>query len=167
MKTIQLTRGKVAIVDDEDYDWLNYYKWNFSGRYAVRSEIVKGQRKTIFMHRMVFPNKTAPQVDHINRNSLDNRKENLRACVQSENSRNAGIGKANPSGYKGVFPYKGGQSPKKWRSQIVVDRKTIWLGLHHTKEAAARAYNQAALEYHGEFAYLNEIADDVQMIYPS
>ena len=95
-------------------------------------------------------------VDHINGNKLDNRKCNLRQATKNQNEHNTPMRATNTSGYKGVSWAK---QNKKWQAQITVNSKHKHLGFHTTKEAAARAYNRAALEYHGEFAYLNEIVE--------
>jgi hypothetical protein len=94
------------------------------------------------------------QVDHINGNTLDNRKENLRICTQNQNGKNRLLNKNNVSGYKGVT-YK--KANKLWCAQIVVNYHKMYLGLFTTAEAAALAYNEAAKKYHGEFAKLNEV----------
>jgi hypothetical protein len=108
------------------------------------------------MHRIVM-GVTDPKifVDHINGNTLDNRKENLRLCNNTENCRNSKKSVNNTSGYKGVsyVPWSGKWLRNKpWRAYIVVDRKQISLGMYKTKEEAHEAYKQAAVKYHGEFA---------------
>ncbi len=92
------------------------------------------------------------QVDHINGDGLDNRKENLRICDTSKNVINRSIGKINTSGYKGVNWRK---KSKKWVARIGFNNKRIYLGDFNNKEDAARAYDTAALKYYGEFAKLN------------
>lgn len=93
-------------------------------------------------------------IDHEDRNPLNNHKNNLRFCTYSENSRNRGKPTTNTSGYKGVSWFK---RDKKWKAQIMVEGKGFCLGSFKNKIDAARAYNRAALKYHGEFACLNEI----------
>ena len=109
MKEIQLTQGKVALVDDEDYEYLNQWKWYANewkgGKlYAVRN--VRKNKQYIgyeSMHRLLSSNKDKKLVtDHINGNTLDNRKSNLRICTISENTKNRQIQKNNKSGFKGV-----------------------------------------------------------------
>lgn len=158
MKKIPLTQGKFALVDDEDYAKISKFKWYLhSGGYAATSGIgkVDGKvRRYIYMHRIV--NQTFPgmDTDHINGNKLDNRKENLRSCNRSGNAKNVQLRKNSLSGFKGVHWHKGAN---KWRSQIQKDKIKFHIGFYEEIKDAARAYNEAALKYHGEFARLNKI----------
>jgi hypothetical protein len=93
-------------------------------------------------------------VDHINGNGLDNRKSNLRLCERHENALNRVINYNNVSGYKGVSWFK---PIKKWRAQIQYKKVVYYLGCFNKRIDAAKAYNAAALKYHGEFANLNKI----------
>jgi len=93
-------------------------------------------------------------LDHKNRNQTDNRINNLRLCTYSENGANRSVQSNNSSGYKNVYWYKRGN---KWKAQIRSKNERIHLGYFDCKHEAARAYNQKALELHGEFAYLNEV----------
>lgn len=107
------------------------------------------------MHRVILERmgfKDFAQSDHINQDKLDNRRYNLRPATFSQNGCNQGVQKNNTSGYKGVFWNQG-----KWMTQIKVDGKVIYLGYYDDPKEAARAYNKAALKYHGEFAVLNEV----------
>lgn len=127
MKYITLTKGAVAVVDDEDFEILSTKKWYYSSMgYAQRTDHNKGNRKEILMHRFVLNAPENREVDHINRNPLDNRKCNLRLCTRSENNHNKGINKNNKSGFKGVYFHRGAN---KWSSQIMVNRKRLNLGL--------------------------------------
>jgi hypothetical protein len=159
-KEIQLTKGKVTIVDDEDFEYLNQWKWSTNSAkperfYAWRNKRIDGKVSMIYLHRFIL-NITDRKiyVDHINNNSLDNRKVNLRQCSHSENERNKDKTKRNSSGFKGVCFDK---SCNKFFSLITVNRKRIWLGYFIDPIDAAKVYNEAALKYHGEFAKLNEI----------
>tara|TARA_R110000868_G_scaffold146432_1_gene367237 strand:- start:666 stop:1151 length:486 start_codon:yes stop_codon:yes gene_type:complete len=159
MKEIQLTQGKVALVDDEDYDYLMQWKWfaNKKGStfYAVRSLHSNNVRKTIFMHRLITNNiNTKMQTDHLNGNGLDNRKINLRICTTSQNSMNRGLQINNTTGFKGVNYDK---FSNKFRAQIRVNNIYKNLGYYIDPKDAARAYNEAAIKLHGEFANLNKI----------
>jgi hypothetical protein len=159
MKEIQLTQGKVALVDDEDYEYLMQWKWfaNKKGStfYAVRSLHSNNVRKTIFMHRLITNNiNTKMQTDHLNGNGLDNRKINLRICTTSQNSMNRGLQINNTTGFKGVNYDK---FSNKFRAQIRVNNIYKNLGYYIDPKDAARAYNAAAIKLHGEFAKLNEI----------
>ena len=157
MKEIILTKGKVAFVDDEDYDLVKDYKWRAKESshtrcfYAIATIPIK-DRPLIQMHRLIL-GLTDPniQVDHINGDGLDNRRYNLRACTASENRCNRGKSKNNTSGYKGVCFHK---ASKRWRAKIRLKNKFTYLGDFHTPEEAYAAYCKAALELHGEFANL-------------
>lgn len=152
MKTIPLTQGREAIVDDDDFMPLLRYRWHFGGRYARRADYPN--RNLIPMHRQVLSVPDDMDVDHINGNGLDNRKSNLRICTTKENCSNRKINKNNKSGFKGIsWSKKGGA----WSASIGVNNKRLHLGYYKNKEDAARAYNHAAKILHGEFANLNKI----------
>jgi hypothetical protein len=159
MKEIPLTQGKVAIVDDEDFEELSKVKWcaqkSKDTFYAVRG-LYRSDKKTkgqIIMHRVILDAPTDKFVDHINGDGLDNRRENLRLCSHAENQRNKGKQKNNTSGFKGVCWHK---RSKKWYVQIMADKKLINVGLFTTLEEAVSAHKSAALKYHGEFARVRE-----------
>lgn len=157
MKEIKLTKGAVAIVDNEDYEKLKNYSWYLSDTgYASTTTWDKVSKKSIHkkMHRMIIGAESGMDVDHINGNRLDNRKSNLRVCTRAENLKNSSIRSDNSSGYKGVSFFK---PIKKWRAYIGVNGKHIPLGYFDDPIEAAKAYNKAALELHGEFAKLNII----------
>lgn len=151
-KTIPLSRGVSCVVDDEDYQHLSQFRWyakpidkDSSGFYAVRGV----DRRTIYMHRAILRPDDWQLVDHVNRNGLDNRKSNLRLCDSSENVINRIY--SQKSGYRGVFLHQG----KYWRAQIERSNKRYSVGSHQTAEAAARAYDIAAISLHGDFAVTN------------
>lgn len=162
-KLIPLTQGYEAIVDDEDFEELNQYKWQAnkksSGVYAHRTKrygIRKQNKKQHFhMHRIIMKAKSGEYVDHINGDTLDNRKENLRICSNAENGRNHnGQPKQRKySQYKGVK--KNTQANNSWSARITVNRKEIYLGSFKTEEDAAKAYNIASKKYHGKFGRKN------------
>ena len=160
MKEIPLTQGKVVLVDNEDYEMISKHNWSISHRNYVTRNIftpmVKGKRKhwKVYMHRQIMKVNGESIIDHINGNELDNRKTNLRICTQRENSYNSKISKNNTSGFKGVTWRK---SRKKWVAQIMYKRKGYGLGYFTDKIEAAKAYNEAAKKYFGEFAKLNEV----------
>ena len=112
------------------------------------------------VHRVVMGNPKGMDIDHINHNSLDNRKENLRICTRSQNCANKKVRRDSRSGYKGVCVRKGG---KRFLAYIgdpntpATQKRQIKLGTYGTAEEAALAYKKAALEMYGEFAFLNEI----------
>lgn len=153
MKEIQLTQGKVAIVDDEDFEWLNQWKWCVNGDgYAHRhAQMVNGKQTKVKMHREILGliKGDSKDCDHINGNRIDNRRENLMVCKRSENSHNQKISIDNTSGFKGVYwdkPYK------KWRARILINNKRKHLGYFTTPEEAHSACCEAAIKYYGEFA---------------
>jgi len=155
MKTIQLTQGKVALVDDEDYEMVDAYKWSYHHNgYAVTNwNKAEGRMKFLSMHRLILGELVKGKVtDHINGNGIDNRRENLRVCSQGENTFNQKKSKSNTSGYKGVF-----LQGRKWKTQIRIKGKIHYIGYFSDKVEAAKAYNEAAKIYHGEFSRLNTI----------
>ena len=157
MRDIKLTQGKVALVDDADYDWLNQWKWCLHNKmYAVRNVYSDGKRRTIHMHRVIL-GITDPKIkgDHKDGNGLNNQRANLRTATSVQNQQNQKRKNTSASKYKGVIFQK--NCKRKWCSHIRDNGKRIYLGLFHTQEEAAKAYNEAAIKYHVEFARLNVI----------
>ena len=159
MKTIELTRGKVALVDDADFVVLSQYSWctKRDGHqfYAHRSKKQQGKTITTMMHRQItgLAVGNTYQVDHINGDGLDNRRENLRICSKAQNVRNS-------RKYTGLHRYKGvafyhGRPNKSWQARIRVEGKLLSLGYFVSQVDAAAAYDVAALFYWGEYAGLN------------
>lgn len=119
---IKLTKGKVAIIDKEDFKYLNQWKWYYDKNgYAKR----KVNKKTIYMHRLINRTSNNLQTDHINRNKLDNKKSNLRTATRNTNQRNQNIDKTNTSGYKGISWSK---VMNKWEVFIFKNNRKINLG---------------------------------------
>jgi len=149
----------VAMVDDEDHERLSKHKWctmkNGRTHYAVRSGLVDGKRKLIFMHRELVCIPDGMFTDHIDGDGLNNQKYNIRACTSEQNGRNSRTPKNNTSGYKGVSWRK---EKKDWLARIMVSGKSVHLGCFEKKSDAVVAYNEAAKKYHGEFARLNVLA---------
>jgi hypothetical protein len=154
-KEIKLTQGKLALVDDEDFEWLNQWKWYYHDGYALRMSL-GSNRKSIRMHRIIMNTPDNMEPDHINGNTLDNRKYNLRNCTHAENLCNSKIQINNASGYKGVSWNK---QRKKWSVKIVKNQIHIFLGLYISKEDAINVYNKKAKELFGEYAKLNYIKE--------
>ena len=153
-RLIPLTRGIYAIVNESDYEWLMQWKWmavwfkHANAYYAVREE----NNKAIEMHRLLLgAGAEGKNGDHRNGNSLDNRRNNLRPADDFESMRNRGRFKNNTSGYKGVCWHKG---TGKWVVRITYNLKRISLGYFDAPEEAYKAYCEAAVRLHGEFARL-------------
>lgn len=158
---LSLSKDKFALVDDVDYETVARYRWYFlqapTHKFGYAHARIGG--RTVYLHHLIWRlmGKRKRQLDHKNRNSLDNRRENLRAATYAENSRNHGRQRNNTSGYKGVFRnHKLG----KWQAKIHGPRKNgrvnqIHLGVFTLIEDAAKAYDKAAMEIYGEFAATN------------
>lgn len=156
MKKIRLSQGQFTFVDDEGFEELSKYKWSFDGQYCAREEkMVNSKRgKKVYLHRQIMGYPLGKQIDHINLNKLDNRRENLRICTLEQQILNTNPNKRNKSGFKGVSWNK---LRNKWHAQLSIDKKSIYIGYFSTVQEAAKAYNETALKYHGEFARLNQI----------
>lgn len=157
MKIIELTRGKIALIDDEDFDLVSSHKWcavHTSAKrwYATRRE--KG--KTIYMHVFLIGQKVGKEIDHCDGDGLNNQRCNLRFCTSGQNKANRRLfitpGKG--SRFKGVLWIA---KRNTWQAWIKKNYKRTYLGRYALEEDAARAYNRAALEYFGEFARLNDV----------
>lgn len=166
-KEIQLTKGKITIVDADMYDRLMRQKWYAQGPdkqgtwYAVCNygppRYGKGGIAGIFlsMHRVIMGTPEGMETDHRNHDGLDNRRCNLRICTKSQNQMNKRPSKGCASAFKGVTWYQG-----KWSANIRVKGKMKYLGRYASELKAAQAYNEAATEYFGEFACLNRFYTD-------
>lgn len=159
MKEIKLTKNKISIIDDEDFDRVSKYKWHcLANDYAARKFYYekkdgKWVTKYIRLHQFVL-NEFNKEIDHINGNRLDNRKENLRFCDRTLNNANIGLKSNNTSGYKGV---RLNRTMKKWFASITAYKKVYYLGSFKDKIDAAKAYNKKAKELFGDFARINEL----------
>lgn len=158
MKEIQLTQGKVTVVDDKDFEWLSQWKWCAhlhpqSGKYyVVRSKTTKGKKKTVRMSREILEiTETNIYVDHINGDTLDNRRDNLRSATNTQNQWNSGLSTSNTKGLKGISYSPTRTSFKKWQAKIRFGGKRLHIGYFETPEEAASAYLRKARELHGEF----------------
>lgn len=146
---IKLTKGAITIVDSEDYDRLSQHKWYLHAKgYACRDEGGRKNRKNILMQHEIMGGKG---IDHINRNKLDNRKQNLRFATPSQNSHNLSRYKNNTSGYIGVSKTTWG----KWHAYVWNKSKRIHIGYFYTPEDAAKARDEIVIKLHGEYANLN------------
>ncbi len=148
---IPLTQGKVALVDERDFEWLSQWNWYAHWKktdktfYARRSS----QAGTVQMHRVILNCDSSEETDHRNHDGLDNRRNNLRKCSSSKNAMNRRIGSRNTSGFKGVYWQKG------WRARIDINGYLKHLGRFPSAKLAAHAYDAAARRYFGQFAWLN------------
>lgn len=152
-KRIPLSQGKIALVDDADYQWLSQWNWTCWNRgrgtsYAMRHDYSAKPYECIYMHRLILGLEDGECADHVNRNGLDNRRCNLRKATPSQNMCNAKIQRTRRSPYKGVF-----QCHHKWVARIQGE----YLGRFWTPEEAAYVFDQAALRQYGEFARINGI----------
>ncbi len=151
IRRIPLSRGRFAIVDAVDYEWLSQYKWTCRGGanpYAARSE----GGKIIWMHREIMHTPPGKVCDHIDAVSLNNRRGNLRNCTRGQNAANVPKRAHASSCYKGVsWDTRSG----KWRAKIKCHGKAYELGLFTSEIAAARAYDHKARELFGPYARLN------------
>ena len=166
VKEIILSRNRgIALVDEEDFNELNQYKWRLHKHkdghcYAithVRSETTKSGYTNIGMHRVILKPKSNKQIDHVNNNGLDNRKINLRICNSSQNGGNRRKNKGKTtSEFKGVYWHK---RRDKWCAYI----RGKHIGSFDSEYSAALAYNKKAKKIFGKFAYLNDVS---QMVLP-
>ncbi len=156
MKEIPLTQGKFALVDDEDYEMLMQWKWQYATGYATRRVWPKVR---LLMHRVIMNAQPGEQIDHKNLNRLDNQRSNLRFATYAQNMYNRRKNNSTYSSrYKGVSWYS---RDKKWRSQIQFAGKLHCIGKFQSELEAALAYDEAARKHHGEFANTNFPALDV------
>lgn len=150
-RTINLTKGKAALVDDDDFERLLKLKWrakkDWNTYYAYRSH-----RKTFSMHSFILGTSKGFEVDHINGNGLDNRRSNLRIVTHSQNMANRRPQRNGTSCYKGVSWNKQWQ---RWVSKIYPNGKNIFLGYYASEIEAAKIYDVAAIKFFGEYAFLN------------
>lgn len=151
VKELFLTKGKVSLIDDRDYEMLKVLgkRWCVNDGYAYNS--THGR-----LHRFLLSTTGDVMVDHINGDKLDNRRANLRVCSNSQNQ-------ANRRAICGVSPFKGVTWQRRpdgtgtWKAQLTVSGKVLYLGAFKTDLMAATAYNESALTHFGEFAHLNDL----------
>lgn len=173
MKKIKLWKNrnelsdKVAIVDDEDYEKvveaIGRSKWYVHNNNSAKDYAMSGDRRKS-IHRVVMDAPKGMDVDHANGNPLDNRKSNLRICTRSQNSQNKKLRRDSKSGFKGVVK----RGKNSWHAYIgdpntaYPKKRHIRLGAYKTPEEAARAYDKKAIEFFGEFAYINFPTDVIK-----
>lgn len=158
MKEIQLTRGYVTQVDDEDYEWLNQWKWksSVSGKsvYANRARKCPGRYKykSVSIQSVIMETQETDEIDHKDGNGLNNQKINLRICTHQENSCNRKLFSSSTSGFKGVSWNK---RYRKWRVSISKNGRSRYLGQYNCLVKAAKVYDDRARLLFGEYACLN------------
>jgi hypothetical protein len=169
MKTVPLygkvAAGRVALVDDADYDLVMQHRWNVQertrpngskiGPYAFTSDCGSDRTVIVWLHRLLMPG--VAQVDHEDGDGLNNQRSNLRPATNMQNHANERKtrtygGRPTSSRFKGVYWHK---AAGKWLAQIGADGKHRYLGLFADEAEAARAYDAAAREAFGEFAKVN------------
>lgn len=136
MKIVALKKAEI-LIDEEDFEKIVSYSWWVKPSGYVYTQVKK---KTIYLHRFLMGAKAGQELDHINRNKLDNRKANLRFCTRSQNN-------MNKSGVRGVTPFRG-----KWRVRIKKDRKEMHVGVFNTYEQAVEARQITERSIFGQFA---------------
>ena len=147
MKKIKLTKGQFALVDDGDFEFLNHWKWKFhKDGYAVRTASrVNNHDRQVYMHREINKTPIGFITDHIDRNGLNNQKDNLRTVTISQNAMNSRTPSNNTSGKKGVF---WNTQKNKWNAVIVLGQKQIHLGFFINFEDACLARDIGVKKYH-------------------
>lgn len=151
MLKIPLVKGVSALVDDRDIRFVNNFKWNTGSRGYVTSCI---NGKVVLLHRFIMNAPKGMEVDHINGNPLDNRRINLRLCNSNQNKWNRTKSINKSSKFKGVY---WDVRTRKWIVGIRKNYKHSYLGSFSLEQDAAKAYNNAAIKYFGEFAKLNKV----------
>lgn len=149
--------GHFALVDDEDFEWLSKFRWSGNKRLATIYAHVSTRKKGFHgeqMHRLILglSKRNGIEIDHIDGDGLNNQKSNLRGCNHSQNAIHRNCQRNSTTGFKGVSWFK---SSRKYQATITVNGVWVRLGFFTDPIQAARAYDQAALKYFGEFAALN------------
>lgn len=144
---IVMKGGVETVVDADDWDKVSGVGWCLNP-YGYAVGRVDG--KLVSLHSHLFGRVAGRQTDHVDRDKLNNRRTNLRTATKTENQRNRGPHRNSPSGFKGVFRHA-----DRWRARISIEGRSFNLGCFSDSVEAAKAYDRAALEHFGDFAYLN------------
>lgn len=156
MRLIPLTQGMSAMVDDEDYQALSAFSWSISSRFSRSAYAIRGHRPgggiktTVQMHRQILGASKGQMVDHINHDTLDNRRSNLRIATRSENRRNSLKMPGMTSQYKGVY-----RSGNRWRAEVTIGKVRAFKASFGSEVEAAIAYDREAIKHFGEYALTN------------
>lgn len=159
MRIIPLTQGFDTLVDDSDYDWISQFKWcahrvSWGSGFHMYAWTKIPMQRCVHMHSMLLGNKPGFVIDHRDRNGLNNQRENLRHCTNSQNAMNSPPRSSNKTGMKGVTFHQGA-----YVAHIRINGKQTYIGRFSDLASAALAYNEMAFELEPEFAYLNPIPD--------
>lgn len=152
MKEVQLTKGKVALVDDEDFELVSQYTW-FADKKGTNLYYAYNSVNSMYMHRLIMKTTDDLIVDHIDHNGLNNQKSNLRNCTYSQNLHHRKFAPG-ITGYKGVTYNK---RQNVYQAKMRYDGKYRHIGHFKTAIEAAEAYNKVATQWFGEFASINSI----------
>ena len=153
MKQIKLTQGKYAIIDDSSFGLVSQYKWHFhitNGKMGYPRTMIAG--KKIRLHTLLMKNPKGTYADHVNGNTLDNRRENLRICTPSESNANLSKRVGCSSKYKGISFDK---ERDKWQVRVYFKKKKVFFKRVNTEIEAARLYDLIARKIFGKFAKTN------------
>jgi hypothetical protein len=157
MKEIKLSQGYTALVDDEDYERVSMFMWSANVTpYTVYGQRFSHDKKTsVMLHRFIMDAPKGKDVAHLDNNGLNCQRYNMRITTRKLNSAGSPRRKGNKTGYRGVF-----KDHNRWVASIRgLDGKKMAIGRFNTAEEAAKAYNDHAKAYHGEFAILNELPE--------
>jgi hypothetical protein len=164
MKTIEIISKKhgkhFLLIDDDDFEKVSKYKWCISKNdkkfYVLTNVTTNNKQKKLYIHRYIMSKNNIDNllIDHINHNTLDNRKQNLRVVTPTQNCNNTSSRTGSTSVFLGVSWY---EREKHWRTQITVNKKASTVGTFKDEIEAAKAYNKAAIKHFGEYANLNKI----------
>jgi hypothetical protein len=159
MSEMALVDGRRTLLDADDWESQGKFAWSsrrgskMDSRYAYRRVLIDGKRTFVYLHREIMNAPRGTHVDHINHDTLDNRKINLRVCTVSQNCMNQNRARNAKVPFKGIK-----KKPRcvSWEAAICVNRKNIYLGCRSTAKEAALLYDEAAEKYFGEFALTNK-----------
>lgn len=147
-----IIKNKKCLIDKEDLNKYSGSHWHVSKGYLFVSRKIKDKWVNVPISRLIMNAPENLEVDHINRNKLDNRKENLRLATTSQNHANKPKQSNNTSGYKGIHWRK---NRNKWIATIQVNKNRKYLGCSSDIKEVVKIYNEAAKSYFGNYAYLN------------